>query len=173
LRFDFAHFTAITPEQLQDIQTRVNDHLLDDPPVRVWQTTRSDAEAAGATALFGEKYGDHVRVVDIGDFSRELCGGTHVGHASAAGPFRVLGESSIGTNLRRVEALTGRDALRDHDLEHHLLDEVAALLATRPSDAPETLRKRLHALAAAQDDLARRRTSDLASPGPRPGREGP
>ncbi|WP_406086806.1 alanine--tRNA ligase [Kitasatospora purpeofusca] len=161
LRFDFAHSSAVDPAQLAAIQALTNDHLLDDPEVRIWHATRSEAEAAGATALFGEKYGDHVRIVDIGDFSRELCGGTHVGHGSNAGPVRVLGEASIGSNLRRIEALTGRDALTYHDTERRLLEELSALLGTRPQDAPDTLRKRLDTLAAAQQELARLRDAEL------------
>ncbi|MFB7472368.1 alanine--tRNA ligase [Kitasatospora sp. NPDC056184] len=161
LRFDFAHFSALDPTQLAAIQVLVNDHLLDDPEVRIWHATRSEAEAAGATALFGEKYGDHVRIVDIGAFSRELCGGTHVPHGSNAGPVRILGEASIGSNLRRIEALTGRDALTYHDTERRLLEELSTLLGTRPQDAPDTLRKRLDALTTAQQELARLRDADL------------
>ncbi|MFJ7912677.1 alanine--tRNA ligase [Kitasatospora sp. NPDC096204] len=161
LRFDFAHFSAVDRTQLAAIETLVNDHLLDDPEVRIWQATRSEAEAAGATALFGEKYGDHVRIVDIGDFSRELCGGTHVGHGSNAGPVRILDEASIGSNLRRIEALTGRDALTYYDTERRLLEELSTLLGTRPQDAPDTLRKRLDALTNAQLELARLRDAEL------------
>ncbi|MFE4518368.1 alanine--tRNA ligase [Kitasatospora sp. NPDC056783] len=161
LRFDFAHFSALDPAQLAAIQALVNDHLLDDPEVRIWHATRSEAEAAGATALFGEKYGDHVRIVDIGDFSRELCGGTHVPHGSNAGPVRILGEASIGSNLRRIEALAGRDALTYHDTERRLLEELSTLLGTRPQEAPDTLRKRLDALTTAQQELARLRDAEL------------
>ncbi|MFJ8431977.1 alanine--tRNA ligase [Kitasatospora sp. NPDC094019] len=161
LRFDFAHFSAVDPTQLAAIEALVNDHLLDDPEVRIWHASRADAEAAGATALFGEKYGDHVRVVDIGDFSRELCGGTHVGHGSNAGPVRILGEASIGSNLRRIEALTGRDALNYYDTERRLLEELSALLGTRPKDAPEALRKRLDALTTAQQELDRLKDAEL------------
>ncbi|MEY9850240.1 alanyl-tRNA synthetase [Streptacidiphilus sp. BW17] len=161
LRFDFAHFSAVDGPQMAAIETLVNDHLLDDPEVRVWHATRSEAEAAGATALFGEKYGDHVRIVDIGDFSRELCGGTHVGHGSNAGPVRILGEASIGVNIRRIEALTGRDALTYYDTERRLLEELSRLLGTRPKDAPDTLRNRLTALATAQHELDRLRDAEL------------
>jgi len=161
LRFDFAHFSAVAPEELAGIEENVNRHLLGDPEVRVWHTSLADAEAAGAIGLFGEKYGAVVRVVDIGDFSRELCGGTHVGHGSQVGPVRILGESSIGANLRRIEAFTGMDALRFFDRERKLLEEVAALLRTRPDDAPEQLRRRLEALADAQKELERLRLANL------------
>ena len=163
LRFDFAHFSAVTPEQLARIEAAVNGHVLDDPAVRAWYADRAEAEEAGAIALFGEKYGDTVRIVDIGDFSRELCGGTHVTHGSQVGTFRLLGEGSVGSNLRRIEAFTGHGALRHQDTERRLLDEVAGLLGTRPKDAPGALRKRLDALATAQKQLTRLRDAELRS----------
>jgi len=98
-----------------------------------------------------------VRIVDIGDFSRELCGGTHVGHGSQAGPVRILGESSIGTSLRRIEALTGLDALSHYDHERHLLTELATLLDVRPDQTPASLRRTLDRLATAQAELDRLR----------------
>jgi alanyl-tRNA synthetase len=161
LRFDFAHFQAVPAEQLAQIQASVNRQLLADPEVRVWHGSLAEAEAAGAISLFGEKYGSVVRVVDVGDFSRELCGGTHVGHGSQVGPVHVLGEASIGANLRRIEALTGLEALHYVDRERQLLAAVAALLRTRPEDAPEQLRRRLEALATAQRELERLRVAGL------------
>ncbi|MFC7328235.1 alanine--tRNA ligase [Marinactinospora rubrisoli] len=165
LRFDFAHFDAVSPDELAVIERRVNDYLLADPEVRVWHTTFEEARSAGAMALFGEKYADRVRVVDIGDASRELCGGTHVGHGTQAGPVRLLGESSVGANLRRIEALTGADALRHYDHERHLLTELAGMLGARPEEAPARLAKRLAALAEARrelDRLRRERATTLA-----------
>src|SRR5512132_3842646 len=161
LRFDFAHFQAVPAEQLAEIESAVNRQLLADPGVKIWHGTLAEAEAAGALSLFGEKYGSVVRVVEVGDFSRELCGGTHVGHGSQVGPVHVLGEASIGANLRRIEALTGLEALHYVDRERQLLAEVAALLKTRPEDAPEQLRRRLEALANAQRELERLRVAGL------------
>ncbi|MER5972166.1 alanine--tRNA ligase [Streptomyces sp. NPDC002055] len=161
LRFDFAHFSALTPEQLARIESAVNSHVLDDPAVRAWHADRAEAEAVGAMALFGEKYGDTVRIVDIGDFSRELCGGTHVAHGSQVGTFRLLSEGSVGSNLRRIEALTGHSALHHLDTERRLLSEVSALLSAPSKDAPETLRKRLDALSAAQQELGLLRETEL------------
>jgi alanyl-tRNA synthetase len=158
LRFDFAHFSSVDTDH---VQTLVNDYLLDDPGVRVWEASRAEAEAAGAVALFGEKYGEDVRIVDIGDASRELCGGTHVGHGSQAGPVHIVGESSIGTGLRRIEALTGADALRHHDHQRHLLNELAALLNVRPDQAPDRLRQRLETLAETQRHLETLRRAEL------------
>ncbi|HEY4725193.1 MAG TPA: alanine--tRNA ligase-related protein, partial [Actinomycetota bacterium] len=161
LRFDFAHFQAVPSEQLAEIEASVNRQLLADPDIKVWHGTLAEAEAAGALSLFGEKYGSVVRVVEVGDFSRELCGGTHVGHGSQVGPVHVVGEASIGANLRRIEALTGLEALHYVDRERQLLAEVAALLKTRPEDAPEQLRRRLEALATAQRELERLRVGGL------------
>ncbi|MET8283553.1 alanine--tRNA ligase [Micromonospora sp. NPDC005174] len=161
LRFDFTHFAPLDDTQLTTISALVNDYLLDDPDVRVWHATRAEAEAAGATAFFGEKYGEHVRIVDIGDASRELCGGTHVGHGTQAGPVRILGESSIGAGLRRVEALTGRDALDHADHERHLLAEVGRLVNARPDDLIATLTKRLAALTKAEQSLQQHRQREL------------
>ena len=161
LRFDFAHFQQVPAERLAEIEAAVNRQLLADPDVIVWHGSLADAEAAGALSLFGERYGSVVRVVEVGDFSRELCGGTHVGHGSQVGPVHVLGEASIGANLRRIEALTGLEALHYVDRERQLLAEVAALLKTRPEDAPEQLRRRLEALANAQRELERLRVAGL------------
>ncbi|MCP2341828.1 alanine--tRNA ligase [Actinomadura rupiterrae] len=163
LRFDFAHFGAVTDGELATVRTLVNDYLLDDPDVRVWEADRAAAEAAGAVALFGEKYGDHVRIVDIGDASRELCGGTHVGHGAQAGPVHLLGESSVGSGLRRIEALTGPDALRHYDREGELLRELARLLSVPADQAPDRLRQRLATLAEAERELTALRAADLSS----------
>jgi alanyl-tRNA synthetase len=162
LRFDFAHFSPVPTDVLGEVQGNVNQHLTEDPEIKVWHTSLAEAEASGAIGLFGEKYGAVVRVVDIGDFSRELCGGTHVGHGSQVGPVVILGESSVGANLRRVEALTGMDALRYVDRERQLLEEISTLLRARPEDAPEQLRRRLEALADAQRELERLRQAELA-----------
>jgi alanyl-tRNA synthetase len=161
LRLDFAHYGPV--ECLPEIQDRVNEHLLADPEVRVWHADRAEAESAGAIALFGERYGERVRVVDIGEVSRELCGGTHVGHGSQAGPLHLIGESSIGAGLRRIEALTGADALAHHAREHALLTELAALLDTEPDGAPDRLRRRLAELAEARRVLERARREELTA----------
>ncbi|MGW0231693.1 alanine--tRNA ligase [Actinopolymorpha singaporensis] len=177
LRFDVSHFAPLDPDQVRAVEEEVNQRLLADPEVRVWETSQDEARAAGAIALFGETYGEVVRVVDIGDFSRELCGGTHVGHASAAGPVRIVGESSVGAGVRRLEALTGVDALRYADHEHRLLEQIQDLLggsgrpgSGRPGSAGpgrspdrilDQLRRRLTDLADAERELGRRRRADL------------
>jgi alanyl-tRNA synthetase len=163
LRLDFTHFDAINVDTLSILEDEVNQRVLANPEVRVWHATRSEAEAAGATALFGEKYGDIVRIVDIGDFSRELCGGTHVGYGSQAGPVRILAESSIGAGLRRVEALVGIDALRHANHERRTLRELSQLLGSRPDTIVEQLSRRLTELAEAEKQLTAYRKNELTT----------
>jgi alanyl-tRNA synthetase len=165
LRFDFTHFETVGPDRLAEIEEQVNARLLANPEVRVWHATRSEAERAGATALFGERYGDLVRIVDIGDFSRELCGGTHVGYGSQAGPVRLLGEESVGAGLRRVSALVGVDALRHADRERRVLGEVTRLLGTPADTVVQQLTVKLAALAEAEKRLSAYRRQELAEQG--------
>ncbi|HEX4837465.1 MAG TPA: alanine--tRNA ligase, partial [Solirubrobacteraceae bacterium] len=144
LRFDFSHGAALTPEELRDVEDRVNAWIARADPVHPIITTLEEAKRLGAMALFGEKYGDVVRMVEIGegDYSRELCGGTHVRNTSEIGVFRVTGETSSAANVRRIEALTGPAAvemLREHDRE---LEAIAAALRTSPGGTAEVLRER-------------------------------
>jgi alanyl-tRNA synthetase len=161
LRFDFTHFDAVDPGRLGELEDEVNRRILGNPEVRVWHASRDEAQKAGATALFGEKYGDVVRVVDIGDFSRELCGGTHIGYGSMAGPVRLLGESSVGAGLRRIEALVGVDALRHADGERRVLGEISRLVGSPTDSVVETLTARLGALADAERRLSAYREKEL------------
>ncbi|MCR4420185.1 MAG: alanine--tRNA ligase [Clostridia bacterium] len=144
LRFDFSHFEPLTQEQLRAVERLVNEKVLEGIPVEVLETTLEAARAMGAMALFQEKYGDRVRVVRIGDFSLELCGGTHVANTGEIGLFRIIGESGIGAGLRRVEAVAGLAALdyvvaRDAEWER-----VAAALKV----GPEQVARRVEALLA-------------------------
>jgi alanyl-tRNA synthetase len=130
LRFDFTHSGALSERDLRDVEDQVNAWILEDQPVRALTTTLDEARRLGAMALFGEKYGDVVRMVEVGDgsFSRELCGGTHVRRTAEVGAFRVLSETSSAANVRRIEALTGPAAiglLREHD---RALTDAAATL---------------------------------------------
>jgi alanyl-tRNA synthetase len=141
LRFDFSHGQALSAEELRDVEDRVNGWIARNDPVHAIQTTLDEAKQLGAMALFGEKYGEVVRMVEVGegDYSRELCGGTHVRSTAEIGAFRILHETSSSANVRRIEAVTGPVAvelLRDHD---RLLREIAAQLRTRPQDAPAAL----------------------------------
>jgi alanyl-tRNA synthetase len=142
LRFDFSHSQALSEQERKDVEDRVNDWIARNDPVRPIVTTLEEARRLGAMALFGEKYGEVVRMVEVGEGSRELCGGTHVRSTAEIGVFRILSETSSAANVRRIEAVTGPAAvqlLRDHD---RLLAEVAGVLHTRPEDAPETARRR-------------------------------
>jgi alanyl-tRNA synthetase len=138
LRFDFTHNRALTPAELQKVEDEVNERILASYPVRALTTTLDEARGLGAMALFGEKYGDVVRMIEIGDgsFSRELCGGTHVGSTSEIGLFKVLGETSSAANVRRIEAITGPAAvnlLREHD---RALEHAAGTLRVPPERVP-------------------------------------
>jgi alanyl-tRNA synthetase len=142
LRFDFSHGQGLTPEELCDVEDKVNDWVSRNDPVRALTTTLDEARKLGAMALFGEKYGEIVRMVEVGegDYSRELCGGTHVRSTGEIGPFRIISETSSSANVRRIEALSGPAAvelLRSHDT---ILAELAGELRTRPEDAPGAVR---------------------------------
>ncbi len=144
LRFDFSHSQALTPAELRDVEDRVNAWILADDPVRAITTTLEEARRLGAMALFGEKYGDVVRMVQIGDgrYSRELCGGTHVRATAEIGLFHVVGETSSAANVRRIEALTGPAAVELLRTRNRWLAEVATTLRTLPEGAPEAVRER-------------------------------
>jgi alanyl-tRNA synthetase len=131
LRFDFAHLSALSEEELAEIERRVNDRIRADLPVQPKQTTLEEARHQGAMMLFGEKYGEQVRMVTIDDYSRELCGGTHLNHTGQIGEFLITGESSVGAGLRRIEALTGRGAERHVREQLKLLEDVAGTLGAQ------------------------------------------
>ncbi|HXB63986.1 MAG TPA: alanine--tRNA ligase [Solirubrobacteraceae bacterium] len=155
LRFDFSHSQALTTEELRDVEDRVNAWILADDSVRAITTTLEEARRLGAMALFGEKYGDVVRMVQIGDggsggaseggnhqYSRELCGGTHVRATAEIGLFHVVSETSSAANVRRIEALTGPAAVELLRARNRWLAEVAITLRTLPEGAPEAVRER-------------------------------
>jgi alanyl-tRNA synthetase len=136
LRFDFSHFEAVTGEQVRQIEDLANGEILSNAPVRHFETTMNEARDLGAIAFFGDKYGDIVRVLEAGEHSVELCGGTHVRRLGDIGPLKITSEGSIGSNLRRVEAVTGFgpiDRLRD---EEALVARAADALGTTPDDLP-------------------------------------
>jgi alanyl-tRNA synthetase len=138
LRFDFSHFSALTREEILKVEDEVNKLILRNLPVKTEEMKQSEARARGAMALFGEKYGDVVRVVTMGDCSVELCGGTHVGMTGEIGLFKIIAEGGIGAGLRRIEAVTGKASLAYlRELEDEL-NEVSVILKAQPR---ETVRK--------------------------------
>lgn len=134
LRFDFSHFAPVSAEELAQIESIVNGVILNNAPVGAIETTQDKAKAMGATALFGEKYGDTVRVVMVDDFSMELCGGTHVGSTAELGYFRIISEGGIGSGLRRIEAVTGQGAIEYIQSRDRLFIDAAAALKVRPEE---------------------------------------
>jgi alanyl-tRNA synthetase len=161
LRFDFSHGQGLSEEELRDVEDRVNEWIARNDPVRPLTTTLDEAKALGAMALFGEKYGEIVRMVEVGDgeHSRELCGGTHVRSTAEIGPFRIIAETSSAANVRRIEALTGPAAvqlLREHD---RVLAQAAATLRTRPEQVAELVQTRERE----RKELEKARKSEAAS----------
>lgn len=155
LRFDFSHFGGISAEELQDIEIRVNRQIWEGTEVDISSMPIDDAKALGAMALFGEKYGDVVRVVRVGDYSIELCGGCHVSSTAQIGLFKIVSESGIGSGVRRIEAVTGKQAYEYLDGQLELLKEAAQLLKTNVADLP----KRVEATLSQMKELSRENES--------------
>jgi alanyl-tRNA synthetase len=153
LRFDFSHFSQTAPEELSQIEEEVNGRLVENSQVNTLITTKEQAESMGALAFFGDKYGDMVRVVEVGDFSREFCGGTHTRSSGQVGPLLIVSESSIGSNLRRVEALTGMAAYDRIAAMRSSLSEASSLLSTGPFDVPKRIAALMERLSGLEDEL--------------------
>ncbi len=139
LRFDFTHFEAITPEQLSRIEWMVNDAILEGYPVVTEVLPIEEAKKKGAVAMFGEKYGETVRVVEMSDFSMEFCGGTHLDNTAKAGPFRIKSESSVASGVRRMEATCGRLSLESMEKSHGVLSKAAQFFKTAPGGLLERM----------------------------------
>ncbi|SFU98040.1 alanine--tRNA ligase [Butyrivibrio sp. INlla21] len=140
-RFDFSHHQAMTAEELQKVEDLVNEKIAEALPVVTQEMSMEDAKKTGAMALFGEKYGDVVRVVKMGDFSTELCGGTHVANTSHVGIFKIVSESGVAAGVRRIEALTGSNAREYYKNTENKLNEAAKLLKANSSDIAEHIKK--------------------------------
>ena len=153
LRFDFSHFSQVSPPELAEIEGEVNRKLVANGHVSTTVTSKQEAEEMGAIAFFGDKYGDTVRVVQVGDFSTELCGGTHTHTAAQVGPLTIVSESSIGSNLRRVEALTGMAAY-DHLVSiRESLARTGQLLRATPEQVPQRVGQLLERVAGLESQL--------------------
>jgi alanyl-tRNA synthetase len=166
-RFDFTAQAGIPSSQLGDIEARVNAVLLEDLPVHADVMTQQQALDIGAMALFGEKYGDRVRVVSVGEWARELCGGTHTQHTSQLGVVKLLGESSIGSGVRRVEALVGGDAYTFLAREHAIVGQLTEVLKGRPEDLPERVSAIVARLREAEKEISAARQQQVMAAAPR------
>ncbi|NEA26992.1 alanine--tRNA ligase [Actinomadura bangladeshensis] len=160
-RFDFTASGAVPPSVLRDVEDEVNEVLVGDLDVRAFHTSIDEARAMGALALFGEKYGDEVRVVEVGDYSRELCGGTHVARSGQLGLVKVLGEASIGAGVRRVEALVGIDAFRFLARESVLVAQLAEQMKARKEELPERISGVVTRLRDAEKELEKLRSQQV------------
>jgi alanyl-tRNA synthetase len=157
LRFDFSHFAPLTPEQIAAVEDLVDAEVLADRRVETLETSREEADALGAIAFFGDKYGERVRVVRAGSESVELCGGTHVSSLGMIGPLRIVSEGSIGANTRRIEALTGAAALAYGRERERILAEAAAVLEVAPEELPRRVAGLREQLRRAEEELKARR----------------
>lgn len=149
LRFDFTHFQAMTPEELGRVEREVNRQILAGLGIKTDVMTMEEARKSGAMALFGEKYGSSVRVVSMGDYSKELCGGTHLKNTAQAGSFKIISENGVAAGVRRIEALTGEGALEYYEKQEQELSQVAAALKTKKErlvEAAESLTEQVKEL---------------------------
>ncbi|MCW2808612.1 MAG: alanyl-tRNA synthetase [Marmoricola sp.] len=164
-RFDFSATGSVPASVMNDVEARVNEVILDDLAVEAEVMSQSDAVRSGAMALFGEKYGDLVRVVSVGDWARELCGGTHAGSSGKLGVVKLLGESSIGSGVRRVEALVGSDAYKFLAREHVLVAQLSETLKVRPEQLPERVSDIVEKLRTAEKEIEKVRLQQLLAAG--------
>ena len=165
LRFDFSHFSQVAPQELGEIEAEINQRLIANSPVTTTVTSKEQAEEMGAIAFFGDKYGDVVRVVKVGDFSTEFCGGTHTHTAGQVGPLAIVSESSIGSNLRRVEALTGTAAYDHLVTLRRALDKTGDLLRAPAREVPERVERlleKVNGLEEQLDAIANQRMGSIA-----------
>jgi alanyl-tRNA synthetase len=160
-RFDFSAAGAVPISAMQDVEARVNELVLADLSVHAEVMSQDEARRSGAMALFGEKYGDEVRVVSVGDWARELCGGTHAQRSGQLGLVQLLGESSIGSGVRRVEALVGTDAYDYLAREHALVGQLTEVLKVRPDELPDRVGSILTRLRDAEKEIERMRQAQV------------
>lgn len=153
LRFDFSHYTGVTSQEMAEVEALANSEVLTNDPVCCVETSKAEADMRGVIAFFGDKYGETVRVLEAGSHSVELCGGTHVRSLGEIGPIVVVSESSIGSNIRRMEAFTGEAALSYLQTRRSLLHDAAGMLRTSDEEVPEILEKRLGEFASQRKEL--------------------
>jgi len=153
LRFDFSHYESVSPEELARIEDLANADILANSPVRHFETTKEFAEQLGAIAFFGDKYGDIVRVLEAGPHSTELCGGTHVRATGDIGPVKIISEGSIGSNLRRIEAVTGFGPIERLRREEERLGQVASVLGVAEDDVVDAVERRVAEVKELRDEI--------------------
>jgi alanyl-tRNA synthetase len=162
LRFDFAHFGPVTPEEIQALERRVNEAIRHDIPTQIERMNQSAALERGALAFFGEKYGDEVRVVSVPGVSMELCGGTHVRATGQIGAFFITHEESVAAGTRRIEAVTGRDAIEQSQHQRHVLRKVMSELRAAEDEVPAQIEGLMERLKSAEREVEKLRVK-LAS----------
>jgi len=162
-RFDFTHFSAISDRDLEAVERLVNEKIREDIPVSCFEKPLEEAQRMGATAIFGEKYGEIVRVVQIGDYSMELCGGTHVRATGEIGLFRITSEGSIASGVRRIEALTGEGAEETARTERKMLSEIARILTAGPAELVDRIERLVSQNRALEKELERLRRTAVGS----------
>ena len=152
LRFDFSHYSAVTDEEIAQIEQIANTEVLNNVPARSYETTKDEATALGAIAFFGDKYGDIVRVLEAGS-SVELCGGTHVKATGDIGTIKIVGESSVGSNLRRIEAVTGYNSIALLQREDRMLTDTARLVGVATNEVVDGVQRKLDEIKALNDEI--------------------
>ena len=151
-RFDFSHFKAMTPEEIKAVERLVNDKIAESLPVDTKVMSIEDAKKSGAMALFGEKYGDEVRVVGMGEFSKEFCGGTHVKNTGMIGQFKIISESGVAAGIRRIEAITGHNVIKYYENLEHTIAEAAKMLKASPDKLVEKAKHLMEEMKALQSE---------------------
>ncbi len=162
LRFDFTHYAAITPEELQKVEDAVNEAILAGYPITTEEMSVDEAKKSGATALFGEKYGSTVRVVSMGDYSKELCGGTHLNNTAKVGAFHILSEGSVASGVRRIEAVTGRRTLDILRGDIDKINELSALYKSAPDQIVDRARQQMDELREAKRTIEQYKAKESA-----------
>ncbi len=162
LRFDFTHFARISPKQLTEIERLVNEKIQDDRPLAITEDSFESAKKKGAMALFGEKYGETVRTVEVSDFSLELCGGTHVKRTGQIGPFIITYEGSIASGVRRIEALTGREAVRYLQKSRDQIKQLSELLNTGENEITDKISELVETKRKIEKELEKVKTHNLS-----------
>ena len=151
-RFDFSHFKAMTPEEIKAVERLVNDKIAESLPVDTKVMSIEDAKKSGAMALFGEKYGDEVRVVGMGEFSKEFCGGTHVKNTGMIGQFKIISESGVAAGIRRIEAITGHNVIKYYENLENTIAEAAKIIKASPDKLVEKAKHLMEEMKALQSE---------------------